>query len=175
MFISDAILKRNLLSLVALFGLAVFGGCEPGPLRSPTDSGRELDILSSYGASSVSIMGLTEIVADADNSNRAKLRVYVDVLDSAGVRIKAPGTFRFELYAFVPRSSKPMGKRLKLWEDIKLLDQTENNANWRDFLRAYQFDFGIEFGPVRSADYVVQVMFTTISGKRLYNNYHLKY
>ncbi len=168
-------LKRNVLSWVALLGLAVFGGCEPETSRYSTVPGRELDILSSYTASSVSIMGLTEIVVDEENSNRAKLRVYVDVLDSAGARIKAPGTFRFELYQFVPRSAKPMGKRLKLWDDIRLLDLTENNANWRDFLRAYQFDLGFEFGPSRPAGYVVQVMFTTISGKRLYDNYHLKY
>ncbi len=120
-------------------------------------------------------MGLTGIVPDEDNANRATLRVYVDVLDSEGVRIKAPGVFRFELYQFVPRSSNPMGKRLKLWEDIKLLDPVENNASWRDFLRAYQFDLDFEFGPVRPAGYVVQVMFTTTSGKRLYNNYHQRY
>ena len=168
-------LKRSAGLLVVLLGLVVSAGCEQEIRTSSTPSGRKLDILSAYTASSVSIMGLTEIVPDAENSNKAKLRVYVDVLDSEGIRIKAPGVFRFELYQFVPRSSNPMGKRLKLWEDIKLLGQAENNARWRDFLRAYQFDLDLEFGSVRSSDYVVQVMFTTTSGKRLYNNYHLKY
>ncbi|HEG43851.1 MAG TPA: hypothetical protein ENH94_07380 [Phycisphaerales bacterium] len=167
--------KRNTILLIVLLGLLVSAGCEQERRPSSTPSGRKLDILSAYTASSVSIMGLTGIVPDEDNANRATLRVYVDVLDSEGVRIKAPGVFRFELYQFVPRSSNPMGKRLKLWEDIKLLDPVENNASWRDFLRAYQFDLDFEFGPVRPAGYVVQVMFTTTSGKRLYNNYHLKY
>lgn len=168
-------LKRSVALLVVLLGLVVSAGCEQETRTSSTNPGRNLDILSAYTASSVSIMGLTGIVPDEENPNRAKLRVYVDVLDSDGVRIKTPGVFRFELYQFVPRSSNPMGKRLKLWEDIKLLDPTENNARWRDFLRAYQFDLDLEFSPVRPAGYVVQVMLTTTSGKRLYNNYHLKY
>lgn len=168
-------LKRSVALLVVLLGLVVSAGCEQETVTSSTNPGRNLDILSAYTASSVSIMGLTGIVPDEENPNRATLRVYVDVLDSEGVRIKTPGVFRFELYQFVPRSSNPMGKRLKLWEDIKLLDPVENNARWRDFLRAYQFDLDLEFGPVRPAGYVVQVMLTTTSGKRLYNNYHLKY
>ena len=163
--------------LLASVVTAIFStGCdEPARTSAPTRSGKSLSTLSSFAASRVGVMGLTEIVKDTDRPGKAKLKAYVDLHDSSGVRIKNPGTFRFELYEFVPRSSDPTGKRLAVWPDINLEDAQENNRYWRDFLRTYQFELDMALTPKSNTSYVLQVTFSTPLGKRLSDNYQIKY
>jgi hypothetical protein len=168
------IVRIALLVLVAV-GIFAAGCDEPVRTAAPTRSGRSLDALSSFAASNIGVMGLTEIVKDADRPGKAKLKAYIDLLDQSGVRIKNPGTFRLELYEFVPRSSDPTGKRLAVWPDINLEDAQENNRYWRDFLRTYQFELNMAFAPQSNTSYVLQVTFSTPLGKRLSGNYQIKY
>jgi hypothetical protein len=79
--------------------------------------------------------------------------------------MKSPGVFRFELYEKVPRSAEPKGKRISKWPDIDLTDAVENNARWRDYLRAYEFTLPLESETGQS--HILQATCLCPNGKRL--------
>jgi hypothetical protein len=87
------------------------------------------------------------------------------LLDSFGCQVKSAGVFRFELYERVERSAEPKGRRVVIWPDIDLIDAAANNENWRDFLRAYEFN--LDFDLQGSQNYVLQVTCLCPGGKRL--------
>lgn len=151
---------------IAAVILIVSTGCQ-GEAGKKTPLSSRPATLYGYTAREVRIMGLTEIGGDPDNPYQAKLRVYVDLIDAFGSRIKSAGVFRFELYEFVPRSSRRKGKRLATWPDHDLTNAKKNNIYWRDFLRAYQFDLDVPFAPFPGQSFIVEVTCTTPTGKRL--------
>ncbi len=123
----------------------------------------------------IRVIGLTEIIPDAGLGDKAMLSVYVDVFDAYDSHIKAPATFRFELYEFVPRSSDPRGNRLIIWPDIDLTDGAVNNGFWQDYLRTYNFDLQMNFRPAPDATFILEATCTTQEGRRLSNKRQIKY
>ena len=154
--------------------LLASAGCEPeGTPGSWPLVGRS-DVLGAYAASKIRVVGLSEITNASDNERTSGVKVYVDLLDSFGNRIKSPGVFRFELYKFVPRSSEPKGKRIFIQAEIDLTDATRNNSHWRDFLRTYQFDLDLNFKVKVNDVFMLEVTFTTPAGKRLRGLFQLE-
>ena len=123
----------------------------------------------------IRIIGLTEIVPDAGLGGEAVLSIYVDIFDAYDSHIKAPATFRFELYEFVPRSSEPCGDRLMIWPDIDLTDPGVNNGYWHDYLRTYNFDLPMNFRPAPKAIFTLEATCTTQEGKRLSDKRQVEY
>ncbi len=120
-------------------------------------------------------MGLTEIVWGGDEMIPAELTVYLDLLDTVGSRIKSPGVFRMELYTYVPRSSLPMGKRVTVWDDVKLNQFDDNNQYWQDHLRAYKFGLQLNFFPQKGQTYILQATCITPSGRHLIDTSEITY
>ena len=153
--------------------LLVEAGCEPpqvgpgrtGPPPIAVNDCNEVSTYARYAPVKIDIVPLTEFTGVSDAGEEPKIKVYVSLLDSFGSQIKSPGIFRFELYERVPRSAEPKGRRIAIWPDIDLTDVVENNHYWRDFLRAYEFNF--DFEPESDQSYVLQVTCLCPNGKRL--------
>ena len=112
----------------------------------------------------ITILPLTELLRPTGDQG-PRLNVYVSLVDAFGSQMKAPGTFRIELYDYVQRSADPKGPRIAIWPDIDLTGPAENHRYWRDFLRAYEFTVPTQ----ASADktYVIEVTCLTTTGRRL--------
>ncbi len=149
-------------------------GCEPDDSEINICSLSDQAMMQAYYVQDIRFVGLTEIVADSRNMENAELYIFIDLIDSDGVRIKSPGMFRFELYHFVPRTSQPMGKRIAAWPDIDLEESEVNNEYWRDFLRAYHFKLPLDFIPQSTDTFILQATFMTPNGRRLSATFHLK-
>jgi hypothetical protein len=161
--------------LVCLF-LLTQAGCETGPeqFETPAEFHEALDRLSlytSYSQVKIDIMPLTEVIKTGE-AQQARINIYASLLDAFSHQIKAPGVFRFELYQYVQRSSEPKGKRIVLWPDIDLTDPVINSEYWRDFLRAYEFNFPFTGGP--NQNYILEATCLCPSGKRLTDEFILK-
>jgi len=159
--------------IVFLVLLMFVVGCEPpqggikqaeSPLKSVGDC-NEVLFYAPYTPVKIDILPLTESTGGSNAGGKSKIKVYVSLLDSFGYQMKSPGVFRFELYARVPRSAEPKGKRISIWPDINLTDVVENNRYWRDFLRAYEFN--LPFEPETSQSHILQVTCLCPNGKRL--------
>ncbi len=174
-YLKGKMLKTAVVVIFAVAGLICSTGCEPDSSAGRFSSGTDGDALGAYVASEVHIVGLTEITSVSEGPWQGKLKIYVDLVDSFGCRVKSPGLFRFELYEFVPRSSQPKGKRIFFPPDIDLTDATTNNSYWRDFLRAYQFELDLNFSPRPDESFVLEVTFTTSQGRRLRDTFQLRY
>jgi hypothetical protein len=148
--------------LAAMFPLL---GCQPQTASNSaaSESPSRSDPCWGYQAADIRIVGLTGFAEDRSS----RLEVVVELLDAFGSRIKSPVVFRIELYEYQPRSNDPKGQRIAAWPDIDLTKPSDNNAAWRDFLRAYRFDLPLETRPVASADFVLEVTARTPAGKRL--------
>ena len=153
--------------------LFVEAGCEPTrvgikkngqPLKSVNDC-NGFSFYAPYAPVKIDIVPLTEFTGVNDAGEEQKIKAYVSLLDSFGYQIKAPGTFRFELYEKVPRSAEPKGKRIDIWPDIDLNDVVENNRYWRDFLRAYEFNLPSE--SESDQNYILEATCLSPNGKRL--------
>ena len=153
--------------------LLVVGGCEsvPGAAESLSKNDR-LSAYTYYSPVAIDIMPLTEFVYIDDDEEASKIKVYVGLLDAFDCQIKTPGVFRFELYEYIPRSAEPKGRRIILWPDIDLTDTVKNNENWRDFLRAYEFN--LDFEPASNRSYILQATCLCPDGKRLSAEFCLK-
>ncbi|MHC4762529.1 MAG: hypothetical protein ACYS71_04035 [Planctomycetota bacterium] len=110
-------------------------------------------------------MPLTEFISDENSQEESQIKVYVSLLDAFGSQIKAPAVFRFELYEYLMRSAEEKGRRITLWPDIDLTEPTENNKQWQDFLRAYEFT--LPFEPGENQTYVLQATCICPDGRRL--------
>ena len=161
--------------------LWVGAGCESVPVHisraepplSDDKVRSELSIYTRYAPVKIDIMPLTEFVSAGNTEEGAKINVYVSLLDSFGCQVKSAGVFRFELYERVERSAEPKGRRVVIWPDIDLTDAAANNENWRDFLRAYEFN--LDFDPQGSQSYVLQVTCLCPGGKRLSAEFGLEH
>lgn len=167
-------MKTAQVAISVVVTLLISAGCESEGLSQSEPVVGGGDVLSAYAASKIRIVGLSEITDALDDERTSRVKVYVDLLDSFGNRIKSPGVFRFELYEFMPRSSEPKGKRIFIREDIDLTDATRNNSYWRDFLRTYQFDLDLNFKVKANATLMLEVTFTTPTGKRLRGLFQLE-
>jgi hypothetical protein len=119
-----------------------------------------------YQATDIRIVGLSGFSEERYGQIGSQLEVVVEMLDSFGSRIKSPGVFRIELYEYLPRSNDPKGKRVFAWPDADLTRPSDNNAAWRDFLRAYRFDLSMDMRPVIPSSYILEVTCLTPAGKR---------
>lgn len=150
-------------------------GCDEMSLDTHTLPDNSCDIFYNYTQTDIRVIGLTEIAVIRQHPPAAIIKAYVELLDSAGSRIKSPGVFRFELYHFKPRSSKPKGKRIFAWGEIDLTKAAENNSYWQDHLDAYRFDLELDFAPPQNQTYILEIHCLTPTNKRLIKLYQLKY
>jgi hypothetical protein len=125
-----------------------------------------------FAPAKISILPLTELPTSTGSSQTVALNAYVGLLDAFGCQIKAPGTLRFELYQYVPRSAAPKGQRLVIWPDIDLTHPATNNRYWRDFLRAYEFKLDAPAGLTET--YVFEVTCMCPDGRRLTAEFPLR-
>ena len=165
-------------AFVAGFLLAIIMvpmGCSPDGYNRSGFSMVKYDILKEYDPVEVRVIGLTQIVDSEFNPQRATLKAYIDLMDSFGCRVKAPGKLRIELYEYLPRSANNKGRRLMAWPDVELTDAPLNNSHWKDYLRAYQVDMTMVSRPLRGSSYILHTTFITLRGKHLTSDFRLKY
>ncbi|MHC4363027.1 MAG: hypothetical protein ACYSTZ_09380 [Planctomycetota bacterium] len=149
-------------------------GCEWKRVDPPVGSGPDgLAVHSPYAPAEVSMLPLTRFVSGGAEEGMLRIEAYVSLVDSFDCQIKAPGSFRFELYEYVERSSDPKGKRIALWADVDLADAAQNNSYWQDYLRAYKFS--LDFEQQGGSDYVLQATCLVPSGKRLSDDFVLRH
>jgi hypothetical protein len=117
-----------------------------------------------FSPTAITLLPLTELSPPSDGQGW-RLNVFVSLVDAFGSQMKAPGTFRMELYDYVQRSAEPKGQRIAIWPDIDLTDATENQKYWRDFLRAYEFTVPAQISPEKT--YVLEVTCIIPAGRRL--------
>lgn len=170
---------RYVVALVRTFSpvlLLLVAGCDSGrsvlPGEAPGGSDRPSPYLA-YAPAKVDIMPLTEFAKSETGENASQIKAYIGLLDAFNCQIKSPGTFRLELYEHIDRSTDPKGKRIVIWPDVDLTDPAQNNSYWRDFLRAYEFT--LDFEPRNGRTYVLQVTCLCPNGKRLSDDFVLKY
>ena len=154
----------------------ILTGCQPAsrPPQIPTPVKKDHDLSSFYARfapTKIDILPLTELVASG-SVQRARLNLYVSLLDAFGSQIISPGIFRIELYEYVQRSADPKGKRIAIWEDIDLTDPVTNNGSWNNFLRTYQFDLPLE--QAGNQNYILQVTCLCPNGSRLTSHFTLR-
>jgi hypothetical protein len=177
--------------LMLLTSLLLFAGCEttpqetaPPPSKPATEvpevAGRRQTVtepsvpaplVAGFTPVAVSILPLTELSQPEGDRGR-HLSVYVSLLDTFSSQMKAPGTFRIELYDYVQRSAEPKGPRIKMWSDLDLTAPAENQKYWRDFLRAYEFVVPTDISPEKA--YVLEVTCLIPSGRRLSDEWILR-
>lgn len=74
-----------------------------------------------------------------DKTRRIKgVDVRMEAVDAYGDAAKAFGTFRFEMYRFVPNSIDPKGKFIASWEE-SVLEPKKNLLHWDKITRTYEF------------------------------------
>jgi hypothetical protein len=151
-------------------------GCEQATgvaeLPAKVDTRPVFGAYADYTPDKIHITPLTEFLSVGDAKGDSKIVVYVSLLDSFGSQVKSPGVFRFELYEYAQRSAEPKGRRVVIWSDIDVTGASDNNKYWHDFLRAYQFSLPLTLPS--DQNYVLQVTFLSVSGKRLSDELTLK-
>ena len=159
-------LKRLLPAFIFVFSIGLCGCGQSAVGPGNTKCG--------FAADDVDIIGLTSIKQSTEKPNTSTISAYVNLLDAFDSSFKFPGTFRFELYQFVPRSSQPKGKRIIIWDDYDLKYAAANNRYWNDFLRAYHFELDFESNSLEKGAYVLQVTCLTAEGRRLTDIYEIE-
>jgi hypothetical protein len=131
--------------------------------------GRDLSSAAStlvgFAPVKISVLPLSEFSGASGTGLSTVLNGYVALLDAFGSPLKTPGTLRFELYEYVPRSAEPKGQRVAIWPDLDLTDPAENNKYWRDFLRAYEFELDVRAD--RNKTYILEVTYLCPDNRRL--------
>lgn len=161
-----------MLNLV-VFLLALSCGCENEMTYSSFGSSN--NVIKQYAPNRIHIIGLSEFVSEKGSRQWPKIRAYVDLLDKYDSRVKFPATFRFELYEFVPRTSRSKGTRIFAWEDFELSGPAKNNTHWQDHLRAYKFDLPLGFEPADGTEFILEATCIMPNSKRLSDTHRIIY
>lgn len=152
-------------------GLLLAVGCgKPATSRSREQASGEVEHVC-FAPAKIRVSPLTELILPTSGGEIAKIRVGVVLMDPFESYLKAPGTFRFELYEKVLRSAAPKGGRIKMWDDLDLRSAPTNNDYWQEVLHAYEFD--LEFDPQNDKSYILEVTFTLPDNQRLTADYSL--
>lgn len=173
----SAVYQASRISLfLSLVSLVLFAGCETpqesvaSPSEPVVETGQTAveppaaAPVGGFAPVAISILPLTEL-SQPEGAQGRRLSVYVSLLDPFGSQIKAPGTFRIELYDYVQRSAEPKGQRIAIWPDLDLTHPAENQKYWRDFLRAYEFVVPAAISSEKT--YVLEVTCLIPAGRRL--------
>lgn len=136
-------------------------GCQTAQQTSPYQQDDQLNDYIDFAPAKIKIINLTEFVNDSN------LKIYIDLIDKFGSRVKSPAVFRFELYEYIERSAEPKGRRIFLWPGIDLTDASVNDAHWRDFLHSYEFNVNIDFDLDSGRTYILRAFCRTSAGNRL--------
>jgi len=163
MKVAAAIIKIGFVVLVVFSA-----GCGPYPpaVEIPQQAQTpDVPVCARYAPTAIDILPLTAFTAAGQSGDNSAIEAYVALLDAFGSQIKAPGSFRFELYACAQRSAEPKGKRITIWPDIDLTDPVKNNDYWQDFFRAYRFN--LPFDRSKSQSYILQVTCMCSMSQRL--------
>ena len=167
-------ISRSQLFIAILSVVFLLSGCAEVSERSLSKNDVNDSGVVDYSPSLIRVTPLTEIVEGLEG-DEVGIRVYVDVLDSFGVRGKGAGIFRFELYSYSLHSADPKGERLMVWPDIDIREAVSNSEYWRDFLRAYEIVLLADSRFVRGGSYILRATFICSGGKRLTDDIMLKY
>lgn len=152
-------------------GLLLAIGCgDPSTSRSTEQAPGEAEHIC-FSPAKIRVSPVTELIRPTSADGSAQIRVCVALLDPFESYLKAPGTFRFELYERVLRSAMPKGKRINMWPDMDLRSVHTNNEYWQEVWHAYEFD--LEFDPQKDKSYILQVTFIPPGKKRLSADYAL--
>ncbi len=152
-------------------GLLLAIGCgEPSRSRSTGQAQGEFEYIC-FSPAKIRVSPVTELIMPKSADGSAQIKVCVALLDPFESYLKAPGTFRFELYERVLRSAMPKGKRINMWSDMDLRSVHTNNEYWQEVWHAYEFD--LEFDPQKDKSYILQVTFIPPGKKRLTADYAL--
>ncbi len=152
-------------------GLLLALGCgKPGTSRGAGQATGEVEHLC-FSPAKIRVSPLTKLILPTSAGEMARIRACVVLLDPFESHLKAPGTFRFEVYERVLRSAAPKGTRIRMWDDIDLRSALPNNEYWEEVFQAYEFD--LEFDPQKDKSYILQVTFIPPGKKRLTADYAL--
>jgi hypothetical protein len=164
----------RILTVCIILSFFVYGCEQPAPQKT-IEAAKCTANIESYGPASLEIVGLSELKAAGGDENAARLKVFVKVMDAFGSAIKTPCVIRVELYEYVTRSQSPLGKRLEIWPDIELTDSCKNNSQWRDYLRAYEFNLDVSSKLEVGRMYIIETTCASPMGKRLSAQYKISY
>ena len=152
-------------------GLLLAVGCGgPATSRNADHAQGEVEHIC-FSPAKIRVSPVTELILPSSGGEMAQIRVCVVLLDPFESYLKAPGTFRFELYEKVLRSAAPKGGRIKMWDDLDLRSAPANNEHWQEVFHAYEFD--LEFDPQKDRSYILEVTFTLPDDQRLTADYDL--
>jgi len=154
----------NLVLAVVTFML-IIAGCESPVTTQPKQPISSAEIIAQYQPAKVVFLPLTEMKAAEQEHLSEEITAFISLNDGVNSSIKAPGTFRFEIYQSAPLTSKGRSKRLKLWGDIDLTEFENNSKYWRDYLRCYEFK--LEYDGIVMGKYILEMTFICPSGKRI--------
>ena len=164
-------LKVIIKAVLFLFLVTITGGCSW--FQSIGAKGESIatnsGLYESFGPAKIEILPLTEL---SDTGKGKKITAYVSLLDFSGSSEKWPAVFRFELYEQVQRSVEPVGRRIKLWDDIDLKTPAKNNQYWQDFLRCYKFS--LDFESSDKSNFILRATIILANDKRLSAQIYLK-
>lgn len=149
--------------LTALLSLFILG-CQP-----PCDCDTQLNASvksASFGVADVRSVALSKIIS-AENGANSRIRLLLELLDDYTTRIKAPFVVRFELYQYQKDVPGNIGTRLKLFNDLDLVDSKINNSYWNDFLRCYEFDLNMGFAANKGDIYTLLLTFYGTNGNQI--------
>ena len=156
--------------LLFIAALVFYAGCS-GESSAPLFSSFGQAPCTRYGPARIDVLPITSLVRGASDTE-STINVYVCLLDSFDCQIKSPAVFRFELFQRVQHSSEPKGKRQVVWPDIDLTDPANNNNNWQDFLRAYQFNLPLQKTSAENS--ILHVTCLCPSGRRLVSDFLIR-
>jgi hypothetical protein len=168
----DMLTRIFVISFVLWF---LVGGCEQPQQKAVMQNVDAAKQLEAFGPQTLDVVGLSELKPGSDDQGTAKLTLFVRALDSFGSAVKTPCIIRVELYEYVARSPSPRGKRVEIWPDFDLTDPCKNNAQWRDYLRAYEFNLDVNSKLAAGHVYIVEVTCLSALGKRLSIQHNLSY
>ncbi len=155
--------------------LIFFSGCSTQKIIIGPKIPGKSDVYEDYAATQIRVVGLTEIKKATEMEGVTIVNAYVDLLDQFDTRIKSPGSFRFELYDFVPQSATPKGRRLFVWGNVDLIDPVKNNSYFQDFLRTYKFELEMNFVPNAGSKFILDVTFINPEGKRMSDSHDIEF
>ena len=174
---NDHATRKQVLCAVTLAGLAGWiaafgGGCGPDAVRVDLEALQtdKAEMIGYYLPRQIEILPFTKVASFDDDAIPEGLEAVVRPTDVLGDPVKAYGLVRFEIYTFRPASGVRHGDRLMVWQRV-LARPEGQSRHWDRVTQTYQFQLAWQQPLEPNAKYVLEVVYETPTGLRLFDDF----
>ncbi|MFQ5430842.1 MAG: hypothetical protein ACE5E1_11085 [Phycisphaerae bacterium] len=162
-------------AVVLLATIMAVGGCPRGEVTGTRSGPNPEQLIAYYSPRQIKILPFSKPQSFDDDLIPDGIAVWLRPLDVGSDKVKAFGTFMFELYTYRPASVSHRGELIQQWTQA-VLSPEDQEQFWDKITGAYAFQLSWEGRPLTPGKrFILVATFQAPGSERLFDEYEFEF